>query len=51
MQKSWIKCIFYNALTNTKTLNLIRKSRKKHIQKKRKKRIFYNALKDAKITD
>ena len=34
-----------------KTLNLIRKSGKKRIQKIKKKRIFYNALTDAKITD
>ena len=31
-----------------KTINLIRKSGKKRIQKIKKKRIFYNALTDAK---
>ena len=43
--------IFYNALTDAKTINLIQKSGKKYIQKIRKKCIFYNALTDAKITD
>ena len=51
MQKSWIKRIFYNALTDAKNHKLNMESGKKRIQKIRKKRIFYNALTDAKITD
>jgi hypothetical protein len=49
MQKSQIKRIFYNALTDAKNHILNMEKWKKTYTKNKKKRRYYNALIDAKI--